>query len=98
MSKIEEFQDELLRLSRRIRASNNPNIEDIKRLEYLFKLGGISEYNIESLYRNCGFYSWEEYIQSKYLRVPEKISSIHCVDDKIHIVASNILNVTSSMC
>ncbi len=97
MSSIEKFQKELINLSKEIRMNKELTNEKIERLEHLFKIGGVSEYTVESIYRNCGFNSWNEYVISKKSFIPEKASNVNCVDQKIQVVVSNILNVTSSM-
>ncbi len=95
MNKIRDYQEELIRLSEKIKI--NPNIKDVKRIEQLFKISGISDHNIYNIYKNCGFDSWEEYVFAKKANDLNRLSKINCVDDKIEIVTANILHVTSSL-
>ncbi|MDQ3141763.1 MAG: hypothetical protein M3Q56_05895 [Bacteroidota bacterium] len=57
----------------------------------------IFTHDIETIYRNCGFYSWDEYVRAKIDHHFDKPNKVMCVDNKIDAITSNLLMVTSSM-
>ena len=64
----------------------------IERLVKLLKIGGLSDGLIKSIYLNCGFNSWNEYVQAKRNDYFSSVTSskVSCVDDKLWIAAKNI--------
>lgn len=95
MTAFENYQKKLIEVTDRIRS--NPKIEDIQEMEEMFELSGVDKYDIMTIYRNCGFYSWDEYIRAKTQHHYDKLDKIICVDRKIDAITSNILMVSSSM-
>jgi len=88
--KAEAYYKELKSLASKIVNLDNVTNTDFERLEFLLKIGGINDNNIKSLYENCGFKSWDEYLSSKKYSMPEQYGAISCVDDKIWIFVRNI--------
>jgi hypothetical protein len=61
-----------------------PTNESIARLEEVLSMGGLSTETIESIYLNCGFYSWQEYINTKHsFCSADQKSRADCVDRKL---------------
>lgn len=89
--KAERYYGEMKKLAHKI--TNNENevkLKDFERLEKLFRIGGISEINIQNLYENCGFESWKDYLAAKKYCLPEKDSEVSCVDDQIWLAVRSI--------
>ena len=88
--KAERYYSELRSLATKITKNEKATPPDFERLEKLFKIAGIDEFNIKSIYEGCGFESWAEYLSEKKCTSPDKIGAISCVDDQIWIAVRNI--------
>ncbi len=95
MTSFERYQKKLIEVTDEVKS--RPTIDRITEMEELFELGGVDKYDILTIYRNCGFYSWDDYIRAKTYRYPDKIDKVLCVDRKIDAITSNLLIVSSSM-
>lgn len=68
-----------------------PSTESAAHLEELLSMGGLSKETIESIYLNCGFYSWEDYIATKHsFCSQDQKSRAECVDRKINGTLSSL--------
>lgn len=95
MTSFEQYQKKLIEITDNVKT--NPTIEVLKQMEELFELGGVDKFDIFTIYTNCGFQSWNEYINAKKNGHSEKIDKVYCVDRKIDVITSNLLIVSSSM-
>lgn len=94
--KAERYYSELRKLAAKITNLEQVTESDFERLEKLFKIGGINEFNLKSIYEGCGFSSWSEYLSEKKYTSPSRYGAVSCVDDQIWIAVRNIELATRS--
>jgi hypothetical protein len=94
--KAEKYYSELRSLATKITKNDKVAMADFERLEKLFKIAGIDEFNIKSIYDGCGFGSWSEYLSEKKCTSDRKSGAVSCVDDQIWIAVRNIELATRS--
>ncbi len=78
-----EHYQKLNRLVDKVLNEDNPTKADCEEIEKLLLYFGMKPYVVKSLYQNCGFNSWIDFLRDLPNADPNKAMQLQCVKDKL---------------